>query len=179
MSNRLKSRLKVLSIEELKQLARNEGLDEYSYPELLADFLIENIEYEYLEEDVSRIEDSKAEMKRYLTKRKISFLRDMASERGILGYKSMNKTDLINTLIFTSFSGFQCYNTHLSPKNNKIQTYKKKKSKSPRKRKKIKKKDKIELEDYTVDELKKMLKNRGLSGYSKMKKQELIDYLKY
>ena len=74
MSNRLKSRLKVLSIEELKQLARNEGLDEYSYPELLADFLIEDIEYEYLEEDVSRIEDSKAEMKSYLTKRKISFL---------------------------------------------------------------------------------------------------------
>lgn len=169
MQANLQSRLEAFSIEELRVLARLYGLRNYSYKELLTDLLIITADNNSLEEDVYDIESRKSAMRDFLRSRNTTGLRDMAAERGIPGYQLMNKPELIDSLIFMSFSGVPFYNKPSPPKTRKTP--------KPRKSRKPRKKSKNQLEDYTVKELKEEAKNRGLTGYSRMRKAELILFL--
>ena len=66
----------------------------------------------------------------------------------------------------------------VSETKKEVKEEKKETKKAPKAEKVEKKEDKVDFEKLTVAELKEMAKEKGIEGYSKLKKAELIDALK-
>lgn len=69
-------------------------------------------------------------------------------------------------------------NENRKPRENKKETKEVKKEKVEEPKEKVNKKEKIDLEILTVSELRELAKKKEIKGYSKMKKEELIENLK-
>jgi hypothetical protein len=107
-------------------------------------------------------------------------LKELAKNKGLKGYSKFKKADLISLLKFSRKS------TRKSPRKSSRKSPRKSTRKSPRKssRKSPRKSPqksprRKEYESYNVSYLTKLIKEKNIKGYSRLRKSELIDLLLY
>jgi len=163
----MQSKLDSFDIEDLRNIARLNGLKRYSYKELLIDLLMANLDSRELLELVEDHEDYQEDFRDHLNTLSRDELRDEVRQRGIRGYSKMNKGQLIDAIL-----GYRVNRAVKRQENsredfrNYLKTFE-------------------ELEDYqgdfrdhlitlSRDELRDEVRQRGIRGYSKMNKSQLI-----
>jgi len=185
----MQSKLESFDIEDLRNMARLNGLKRYSYKELLTDFLLVNLDPQVVRELVEGHEEYQKDFREYLGYLSKRELLEQANERGIKVHSNMTKPQLIEAILgyrvnrklrersyemMSSESLLDELNEPLVTKTRKTKPRKKKaKRTSPRRNTRSKK----ELNKFTVKELTSIAKERGLKGYSRLNKENLVNLL--
>lgn len=171
----MQSKLESFDIEDLRNMARLNGLKRYSYKELLTDFLLVNLDPEVLRELVTGHEEYQKDFREYLSYLSKWELLEQANERGIKVHNNMTKPQLIEAILgYRVNRKLRERNEPLATKTRKTKTRKTKaKRTSPRRNTRSKK----ELRNFTAKELKSIAKERGLKGYSRLNKENLVNLL--